>query len=432
MKEDKFEIFLIYVGIVVMGISFLVFKDSQSTGSAIFLFITAIAFLILLFRYPKSKKKIEETAKKAEENRINNLIKKGKWEFPCEEFYNKCTQIDNIVFDNEFAVKKAQQIVVEILVANNVAEENYNLFTDKKKIKEFLKKGKECKEKTEKLKKENEIQKILEQKEIREVKPNEENAKIIKHYTEIASLRGTQKREKMLLFDYEKNKINLEELKKKKASIDKYGEHLYWKSQHNDVDWALLGGIAEGIAGPAAGVAVALDTMSQNAKKEEENRMLRYSAVEVTLSGTEIEYDIERTEKRLDKMKENIETSKRKVVLSKPEGKEIAKYISIEKTNFDRIDDGVLKITANVFLKNPLDLDVPKSTKMVVDGTISGKVFYEGNFVDNVKLVLSIYGITNASKQVATITGYCTKSAEYPGEYTLEITDMTNLWVMEY
>jgi len=236
----------------------------------------------------------------------------------------------------------------------------------------------------------------------------------------------------MLLFDYEKNKINLEELKKKKASIDKYGEHLYWKSQHNDVDWALLGGIAEGIAGPAAGVAVALDTMSQNAKKEEENRMLRYSAVEVTLSGTEIEYDIERTEKRLDKMKENIETSKRKVVLSKPEGKEIAKYISIEKTNFDRIDDGVLKITANVFLKNPLDLDVPKSTKMVVDGTISGKVFYEGNFVDNVKLVLSIYGITNASKQVATITGYCTKSAEYPGEYTLEITDMTNLWVMEY
>ena len=45
--------------------------------------------------------------------------------------------------------------------------------------------------------------------------------------------------------------------------------------QEKEKDWAVLGGIAEGIAGPAAGIATALDTMQDNARIKAENAARR-------------------------------------------------------------------------------------------------------------------------------------------------------------
>ena len=43
-------------------------------------------------------------------------------------------------------------------------------------------------------------------------------------------------------------------------------------SQQEEIDWATLGGIASGIAGGAAGVAVAMDAQIKNAEIRAQNR----------------------------------------------------------------------------------------------------------------------------------------------------------------
>ncbi|MBP3344780.1 MAG: hypothetical protein J6K97_01070 [Clostridia bacterium] len=369
----------------------------------------------------------------SEKKEINKNVKKGKWEFPCEEFYNKCKNVGITSFKDEFSIKKAQQIMIKILEENKVDEKYYSIYLEPKKMQELYEKG--PKQTNERLKREQEEKnkEILKQKEIKEVKPNEENAKLIKNYAELTTLKGAKKREKMLSFTTEEKKKKYEEIYEQRKTVDRYSDYLYNKAEHNSSNWAIAGGIAEGLAGPAAGVAAAVDAMSKEPQIQEDNRILKESAIELKYTSmTQLSKMVDEAKRKYEEALAEEKNAKNKIVLSKPDGKEIAKYVSVEKTDFDRMDDGILKISAKVVLKESIKLNVPKGTKMVVDGVVSGKVFYEGKFVDDVKLVLPTYGITNALKQNVLATGYCTKSAEYKGNYTLEITDMTNLWVMEY
>ncbi|MBQ7875331.1 MAG: hypothetical protein IJ306_09305 [Oscillospiraceae bacterium] len=411
------------IGAIVLGVY--IFEDDGDYSWPLII----MGALLILGSFAPIGEAIKKFDKKMGVSVFNDKVKRGEWEFPCELFYNKCKRAHVVSFNDEFSIKKAQQIMTKILEENKVDEKYYSIYLEPKKMQELYENG--PKQTKERLKHEQEEKnkEILKQKEIKEFRPNKE----VREYAELALLKGTKKREKMLYFEYEEKREEWKELYEEKEKFRKHIDYLRWKSEHNDADWAIAGGIAEGIAGPAAGVAVAMDTMAQNAKNAEDNQNMRDFATTLDyLSLNNLEPRFRKVDGELDKIKEEQENAKNKVVLSKPNGKEIAKYLSVEKTDFDRMDDGVLEISAKLVLKESIKLDVPKGTKMVVDGVISGKVFYEGKFVDDVKLVLPTYGITNISKRIAFATGYCTKSAEYKGNYTLEITDMTNLWVMEY
>lgn len=415
------------IGITILGFS--MFEDTMVGGAL--MFFLGVSSVFAGFASLGNAAEISKTNKEKKE--INKKIKKGKWEFPCEEFYNKCKAAGITSFDDEFSIKKAQKFVTEILSENNVDEKNYHLFIEPKKMKELYYNGPKHKEKRIQFEKEEKNKEILKQKEIKVVKPNEENAKLVKQYAELVILKGTQKREKMLSFVTEKKREKYKHICEYKNSVDKYSDHLYYKAEHNDSNWAIAGGIAEGLAGTGAGVAAAIDAMSKEPQIQEDNRILKQSALELKYTSmTQLSRMVDNAEWEYNKALNEEKTAKDKIVLDRPGGKEISTNIRTHKTNIKKLDDGVLKISTEIFLNNPLKLFVPKGTKMVIDGILSGKVFYEGKFVDEVKLVLPTYGITNDSKDTATATGYCTKSAEYPGEYTLEITDMTNLWIMEY
>lgn len=417
------------MGIGITILSFSMFEDTMVGGAL--MFFLGVSSVFAGFASLGNAAEISKTNKEKKE--INKKIIKGKWEFPCEEFYNKCKAAGITSFDDEFSIKKAQKFIIEILSENNVDEKNYHLFTEPKKMKELYNNGPKYKEKRIKIEQEKKNKEILKQKEIKEVNPSGENAKLIKYYAELATLKGTKKREKMLSFATEEKREKYNQVCEQKKSIDKYSDYLYNKAEHNSSNWAIAGGIAEGLAGPAAGVAAAMDAMAKEPQIQEDNRILKESALELKYtSKTQLSKMVDEAEIKYKEALAEEKNAKNKIVLSKPDGKEISKYVCVEKSDFERMDDGILKISAKVVLKESIKLNVPKGTKMVVDGVVLGKVFYEGKFVDDVKLVLPTYGITNALKQNVFATGYCTKSAEYKGNYTLEITDMTNLWVMEY
>ena len=70
----------------------------------------------------------------SEKKEINKNVKKGKWEFPCEEFYNKCKNVGITSFKDEFSIKKAQQIMIKILEENKVDEKYYSIYLEPKKM----------------------------------------------------------------------------------------------------------------------------------------------------------------------------------------------------------------------------------------------------------------------------------------------------------
>ncbi len=419
-------IFYLISGIGFIVVGFYMFEDTNFWGG---IMIVCGGFCLFGATCSLGEYSTEYFSKKE----LNHAVKKGKWEFPCEEFYNKCKNMGITSFKDEFSIKKAQQIMAKILDENKVYEKYYSIYLEPKKMQELYKNGPKYKEQRIKIEQEKKNKEVIKQKEIKEVKPNEENEKRVKQYAELSVLKGAKKRARMLSFITEEKKKKYDTICKKNQTVDNYSDYLLNRAEHNNSNWAIAGGIAEGLAGPAAGVAAAVDAMSREQQIQEDNRTLEQCAVNLKyISRTKFSEMISEAKAEYEKALAEEESAKNKVVLSKPEGKEIAKNIETAKTKVTKHNDGVLEVKAEVSIKSPLKLDVPGKTKMVIDGTLSGKIYYNGKFVDDVKLILPIYGIMNGSKQTVTATGYCTKSAEYEGEYTAKITDAANLWVMEY
>ena len=84
-----------------------------------------------------------------------------------------------------------------------------------------------------------------------------------------------------------------------------------------------------------------------------------------------------------------------------------------------------------VSLKESLTLDVPDNVRMVIDGTIKGRISLENVYVGEVLFPLPIYGIPTKAGQEITLDGLCINSTKTPGDYTLKLNENQNIWVME-
>jgi len=275
-------------------------------------------------------------------------------------------------------------------------------------------------------------------KEIKEAEPTEENKELMERHFELIQCKGNEKRAKMLEFEVRDKYKKIRELHNNQDFLNQYYDQLHKESytMKEDTHWAILGGIAEGIAGPAAGVAVAADAMAKEQQiKEDKLKLMELSLEKKAASNVLTSSLLERTEKEIAEIESKVESAKKKMVRSIPKGDKIAENILIKKTQIQTCtaETGV-KMTVEISLKNPVNFTLPKGTTWVIDGIISGKLYCKGNFIDDVKLTLPTYGIGTDSEESVVATGYCKKYAPYGSsdDYKLEITDLTNLWVMEY
>ena len=191
-------------------------------------------------------------------------------------------------------------------------------------------------------------------------------------------------------------------------------------SQQKEHDWAIHGGIASGIAGPAAGLAAAADIQAKNAqiRAQNEANAKAFAPIMMTSYNGAADYD-----RRARALQEEIETTKIKLV-SNEDAKTCLSKISFSNTKVEVSETGTCTVTTSAKLATPMiifdDVDA------IIDGTIIAKIYDGKTLVGTASLVLPKYGVKGETK-LKGICLYCgTKGKTYTVEYAA-----TNLWAME-
>ena len=369
------------------------------------------------------EKAVQEAEKIAE---INRTAKAGTWNFPTEEFYKRCFEgkIENL--GSDYGWKKAK-VIAEQLILEKCPKADMSCFQSyltKEKLQAFLETGKSQAEQTTK-------KKLEESKRVREANADSYEATFMRRSSSVSGLTGCQKRVQMLtdlISDYDKEIQKLkdgEEAMKQLAMI-------YTSAQKKESDWAILGGAANGIAGPVASAAVIWDTMKKNGEIAKYNEGMRKASIDV-LSGT---FSVAGNRIKAEEERENVkirrEEAKGKIPLSKPDSNEIWNNIHISQNySVKRYDSGVLHVSISLGFLKSFALNVPQGVHMVVDGTIRANVTMDGIDIGTVVFPLPLYGIPCEADAKVTLDGMCGWSTEFSGKYSLRFANTQNLWIME-
>ncbi|MGN1157003.1 MAG: hypothetical protein ACI4TK_12570 [Agathobacter sp.] len=423
---DKGLIFIAVSDFIIIGCGILL---GGWFGCALILFAIIISILGIQ-SIIKNKKWQEQYRKQEEEKRngiekLNQRVKSGEWEFPSEKFYRLCQDGKVSGLNDEFSMQKAIILAKQVITEadGNIDLSNCEEYLKKESLEGFLKKGESLANKAnEKI--------ILEQKQPRNANPSEPEKTFIKRASELPFLSGCDKRVKMLSNlseDYDKKYIAMLE---GEEALRKLGM-IYAGQQQRETSWAVMGGLAEGIAGPAAGIMAASNTMANNQRIREHNESVRKASMDIMSGIPSLTGDRNKLEEEWAKIRQQRNEAHSKVVLTKPATDEIWRNIRVGKATVKKNPSGVLKVSVPLTLKAPFVLDVPENVHMVVDGVLRAEVWFEDKYVDNVYFPLPIYGIPTSMTAEVTLDGMCGRSVEFDGEYTVKIADTQNFWIME-
>ena len=420
--------FLIGISLVMcadMGMGCVVFGILLILGC---LAIPALGFIELREEEKRSRQALEEETKRENEKReaIQQSAKNGTWAFPAEKFYQQCTEQKVVNTSDEYGFKKTK-LIAEQLIRETCPEADMSCFQSyltKEKLQEFLETGKSQAEQTAK-------KKLEESKRVREADADSYEATFMLRSSSVAGLTGCQKRVRMLtdlISDYDERIQKLkdgEEAMKQLAMI-------YTGAQKKESDWAILGGAANGIAGPVASAAVIWDTMKKNGEIAKYNEGMRKASMDV-LSGT---FSVAGNRIKAEEERENVkirrEEAREKITLSKPDANEIWNNIHIgQNYSVKRYDSGVLHVSISLGFLRSFALNIPQGVHMVVDGTIRANVTMDGIDIGTAEFPLPLYGIPCEADAMVTLDGMCGWSTEFQGKYSLHFADQQNLWIME-
>lgn len=286
-----------------------------------------------------------------------------------------------------------------------------------------MQKGKPLAEKTAQ-------RKLEESKTIRNAIATAEETKFIRRADALSDKTGRDKRITMLndlLGDCDQR---IQELRDGEEAMIKLAG-IYSGMQKKEKNWAAIGGFAEGLAGPAAGIMAASDAMQDNYEIRKYNEEMRQASMDILKGAFNGSNDRYKLEKERENIQKKIEEAKTKVSLTNPTAQQIWKHFRVGNTGVFKNKSGVLKCSVSLWQEDPFHLDVPKGVNMVVDGILEGDIWAEGKCVGSVVFPLPLYGIPCNTSSEVTVDGMCAKSMEYDGKYSLRLRAAPKLWIME-
>lgn len=370
----------------------------------------------------REKIKYQEKTKKEEK-------KKGDWKFPNLKFYDRCLEIGAINLENKYQLQKAITLAEEILTQNKVPKSAFGFYISEEKVKEYYR--------TAEIEKQHQAEIEKNKKEKEYITPydsvlTDEERKKISFYESLKTVETYKKRELML-------KAIIDDLKKKYDEADmQYRSLMNSSKTANELamqptpqkDWAILGGIAQGIAGPIAGISVASQTIAENEKAKAvaaENRKT-YAQASISFSMRASDYKDEARAYKSDINRRQKEFSKirYKTVFDEVDTNELFDTLNIKPT---------IKTTKDKFsfilkLKTNYKTNLEPSMKKVIDGTIQAKVFCDDILVDSVCVPLPMYGLS-LTEQCSTDLVYSRKRMKGKNRnYRIEF-EPNSLWLME-
>ena len=294
---------------------------------------------------------------------------------------------------------------------------------EKQKKAELIASGLGIKDGTELFARFNEVMEEAEKAEEREKwwRQQEIIRKEKKQYSEMtkyASRSGRDKRIQILtdLRDQKRREIS-ESYNSKNSMISLAGAFM-----QKEQSWATQAGIANGLAGPVAGIATAMDIQAKNAQIREENNT-RTQLLAGSLVG--IDGQIRSSQKELEALEKELADAKLKMVADTP-GEKLIKALSFKVTNVTISETGAFTVKATITKTKDIKVFKDLKSETVIDGTISADLYQDGEKRGSALLVLPVFGLGPA----VTVEGMGLNGAKKDVAYEIKFTPY-HLWAME-
>ena len=372
--------------------------------------------LLILIDRIKKKIKIKEYKKREMEMRKKySDLMPGDYLFPVERFYIQCKNGKWTKTDNDIHVRKMVLIAKKLLEDDKIESQSiYKKYTSKEQVIKFFELMHE-KELEKKKKEQAELEKKRSQPQdtqlgASELQHREFNEKC-KNYKYLEKRREHLKH----LIDITEKQVRYatgEFNRARKISSDVY-------NSKKGKDWAIAGGIANAIAGPAAGVMVATEVIKENERKRNNpiNQLTQDYAWEKTSKAAN---NLSKIEKEWERYKRELKNVDSKLVFEEVSSEELYKHLNIKA----EMSGGFGRLKLSV--KN----DYPENTniKTVIDGTLQVSVYCNEILLDDVCVALPYDGVgCNKTRNIYT---YLKSVIIDYSKYRFEIKPNL-LWLME-
>ena len=362
---------------------------------------------------------------------LETLTLDHSWRFPVHEFYARCKELGITDSHTEFARKKIQNAAKALMTEKGVPEASQEWYIEKA-VGYF----------------DAESNRI-----ISETVSEEKRWKTTQH---TATLSGPEK-SKLNKAEKVKNMYGIEKreflllsgIAESKESLSYWQKTEYKPILQKEKDWAVHGGIANGIAGPAAGAVTAAKIMKDNEGIRANNAQMMHTA----FLANQTNYSAQaRCRKDIDEYEAELKALPEKVILDNVSCAELLPAFQISVVDIHRNserDDGCMKVCLSIKQVRSLYLDIPDDVKIVLDGTVFGRVYTSqeqseptipsGVEMGKIIVPLDMYGIpydntlaNSENGKAYTITGLCNRFyGDINTKYVCTLENNHNLWLME-
>ena len=192
-------------------------------------------------------------------------------------------------------------------------------------------------------------------------------------------------------------------------------------------DWAVMGGFANGLAGPGAGIATAVNAQIENAQIRARNSQLLHETADIRgqmiLTGAKQRNALQAS---CSEIIDRINATKTKLI-GKDSPEACLKALHFENTKIAVSKTGTCTVDAKVGLKRS-EYYIFGDVKATIDGTIQGEIYDGNKKIGTANLVLPLDGVPNAN--MIAIKGICLFCGQPGKKYTVKF-NAENLWAME-
>lgn len=192
-------------------------------------------------------------------------------------------------------------------------------------------------------------------------------------------------------------------------------------------DWAIMGGLANGLAGPGAGIATAVNAQIENAQIRARNSQLLHESADfrgqMLVAGAKRRDALQAKCSELDAL---INATKTKLI-GKDSPEACLKALHFENTKIAVSKTGTCTVDTKVGLKRS-EYYIFGDVKATIDGTIQGEIYDGNEKIGTANLVLPLDGVPDAN--MIAIKGICLFCGQPGKKYTVKF-NADNLWAME-
>lgn len=248
-----------------------------------FLIIFLVGILILMAHIKHSEKKWKEEQQRIEAQRkivrqeFLQSVKTGNWKFPVEKLYKKCKPSKCFKIDSEADFQRVKLFVEQILHSEKIPKKYYKNYTSQSVIQQYMQQVEQIDKQPKPKIQEKQAIKLVAEEEKKEQEYSRYANKIGREKS-LAHCREMMKKYREMIAQYTSKETNIKD----------GCERFYELNKQHESSWAIHGGIADAIAGPAAGLAVAIDVQKNNQKIQEENAALAQSVFGFEIKAVEI------------------------------------------------------------------------------------------------------------------------------------------------